>query len=68
MKKTFDELIKEEKRRYGNEWRAKNRDHINAYHRQWREKNKERLKKNEENYWLRKALKRQAEESGEKDA
>jgi len=56
--KELEKIIKEEKRRYNQEWRDKNREHLREYHKNWRNANKERLLKQNREYWLRKAQKR----------
>ncbi len=47
---------KEYRRKKKAEWRAKNRDKVNAYNRQWRAKNPDKKKAIDERYWERKML------------
>lgn len=46
----IQELVREERRRYAREWRAKNKDKVSA---------------NNHRYWVKKALARKAAERGE---
>ena len=54
---TTDEKIKELKRQYQREWKAKNRDKCNEYHRRWRRKNPDKIREYNLRYWQKKAEK-----------
>ena len=65
--KELEKIIKEEKRRYSQEWRDKNREHLREYHRNWRKNNKEKLSEQSREYWLRKARQRAENQSKTKE-
>lgn len=49
------EQIKQLKRDYYKQYRADNKDKINAYQRQYRADNKDKVKQYNKKYWLKKA-------------
>lgn len=54
----------EAKRNYKREWRAKNRERINARQREWRKENRDRVRQYDEKYWNGKAEERGKAEGG----
>ena len=59
--KTADDILNEAaieaRKKYFREYRARNRDRLNARQRQWHKEHPEKTKKYLERYWLRKAAK-----------
>lgn len=53
----MQEEVKEIKKKYYQEYRAKNKDRINATMRKWRANNKDKIKQYNANYWNKKASK-----------
>lgn len=56
--KKLKELADAERKEYLKNWRAKNKEHINAYSKEWRANNKDKIKANMERYWEKRVLKR----------
>lgn len=53
--KTVEEIAREKKRQYYQEYYRKNRKKINEQKREWRAANPDKVRQYNENYWLRKA-------------
>lgn len=51
----MEEKIREAKRRYAAEHRAKNRQNIREYCRKWRKNNPEKVKAAQDRFWAKKA-------------
>lgn len=51
----LSEKAKAARREYHRQWRAKNREKVNAYQKKWREENPEKFQEYVENSWEKKA-------------
>ena len=52
----MSEAARTAKRRYEQEWRNKNREHLREYQRKWKKENRDKLRLKEIEYWERKAV------------
>lgn len=54
IKLKLSQSAREAQREYMRNWRANNKDHLNAYMKQWREDNPEKVKQYQRNFWEKK--------------
>lgn len=52
---SLEEKIKETKRAYKNDWKARNKEKVAEYQRNWARANKDKIKEYQNRYWTKKA-------------
>ena len=60
----MSEAAKAAKRRYEQEWRDKNREHLREYQRAWKRANRDKTRQSDAKRWERKAAEYEAERNG----